>query len=201
MVLKQSTFVSANGYWPLYVPGYRVARTNEQGRKVVESKGFVLGWLNFHTNSHGNMAPKGDFAWINTGWTNTTYANGFTNLNVAVEGSRWIAPVRGATEAVIDMSKVVITFSEGDLDRNGFSARFLVRENTTLGPISGVVNPNSTRAGLAPKTGAFKGTFLHPESGLPTRYFGVLLQDQNFGKGYFMGTTESGGVELNPAVE
>nr|MBA4150764.1 VCBS repeat-containing protein [Verrucomicrobiota bacterium] len=199
MLLKQSTILSKEGYWPFFSPGYKVARLNASGKTIIETKGFALGWLNFETNALGNMAPEGNLHWIKTGWTNAAYTVGFTNDNVAVQGSRWLAPVRFASSAAVDMTDAVVDFAYGDLGVNLFSANFLMRTNTTLVVSNGVVNPNLTKIGLSPKTGFFKGTFLHPVDPVTTRYFGVLLQDYNLGRGHFMGPTESGTVELNSA--
>ncbi|MFN7139405.1 MAG: FG-GAP-like repeat-containing protein, partial [Limisphaerales bacterium] len=147
--VKQATFVSQDGYLPVFSPGYRVSRTNSAQRLVVEANGFLMGWLHLKTNDLGNLAPKGSVHWINTGWTNTTYADGFTNLNIQVQSSRWVAPERGASQAAVNMSAALIQFADGDLGADAFSARFLVTTNTTLALDKTLSYPNSVRAGLA----------------------------------------------------
>ena len=45
-------------------------------------------------------------------------------------------------------------------------------------------------------SGLFKGTVINPATGKPIAVNGVVLQNQNFGAGFFLGTTESGSALL-----
>ena len=47
-------------------------------------------------------------------------------------------------------------------------------------------------------TGLFKGRFRHAVSLKTARYFGAVLQEQDLGAGFFLGTTEGGTVSLEP---
>ncbi|MBA4148309.1 MAG: hypothetical protein H0X66_09350 [Verrucomicrobia bacterium] len=200
-VLKQATVVSKDGAWPFFAPAYKQVRFHSlTQKKITETKGFVLGWLNYETNALGNMAPAGNLHWINTG-ADSLYANGFTNQNLEVIGSRWLPPIAKSGIRAVEMTNVVISFAEGNLSEP-FEARFMVSSNTTLLALKTETYLNKVKAGLAAKTGLLKGTFAHPEDPAPpTKYAGVLVQDYNFGSGFFIGTNESGSVELDPIEE
>jgi len=47
---------------------------------------------------------------------------------------------------------------------------------------------------ITTKNGTFKGSVVDPNSGKPVAFTGVLLQKENFGGGFFLGTSESGNV-------
>ncbi len=197
--MKQTSYVSKNGDWPMYSPGYKISRLNSSGVLVYENKGFVLGWLTFSTNAYGYLAPSGDLSWIKTGWTNATYSSGFTNNGIEIVGSRWLAPALGSATPAVAITNALLSFTDGDLGANLFNASFRMTTNTTLVLPAGVTNLNTTRVTLTPKTGLFKGYFVHPSGSILTRYAGVLLQDYHHGRGYFMGSTEGGTVELESA--
>jgi serpin B len=69
--ISQTSAISTNGFWPLYVPLYA-------------GKGSLLGWINF-TNLPASRL-NGTASWIKTGAFGPDYAHGFTNL-VTVLGS------------------------------------------------------------------------------------------------------------------
>ena len=69
----QSTYVSKNGEWPLYVPLY-------------QGKGSLLGWVTF-TNLP-TLKLTGDVSWIKTNASGAYYTNGFTNTVTVYGGSR-----------------------------------------------------------------------------------------------------------------
>jgi hypothetical protein len=48
-------------------------------------------------------------------------------------------------------------------------------------------------------SGLFKGSVMNPETGEPIAVHGAILQNQNMGAGFFLGTNESGSVILSPA--
>ena len=47
-------------------------------------------------------------------------------------------------------------------------------------------------------TGAFSGTFINPVTSVKTAFSGVVLQNAQMGEGFFLGTSDSGTVELTP---
>ena len=48
-------------------------------------------------------------------------------------------------------------------------------------------------------TGLFKGKFHRADNGSTVAFQGAILQKQNFGSGFFLGTNESGFVTFEPA--
>ncbi len=59
-----------------------------------------------------------------------------------------------------------------------------------------ITNLSADRLSLsvAVKTGMFTGSFVHPDTGRSIRFQGVLLQQQNFGTGFFLDDGVSGEV-------
>jgi hypothetical protein len=73
------------------------------------------------------------------------------------------------------------------------------------GPITNAVTVSGTSVSgdnvtlnLSAAKGTFKGSFVNPSSNAKKPFAGVFLQNQNFGSGYFLGTTESGRVFFGP---
>ena len=193
--LKQNVAISKQGLWPLYVPLYRSVRvftnlavTNSIVLKTNKSyfQGSALGWINL------SSAPDGNVSWIKTGWTNAINPNGFTNVT-AVLGSIYQAPAVGV--APLNATTGPLTLADGNLsvslDRNYF-----ITNGTKV-----IITPTNqfVRLSIAPKTGLVKGSFRHPDNeNKPAIIYGAVLQQQNFGGGYFLGTNEAGVFLLNP---
>jgi hypothetical protein len=166
----QSATASASGQWPLYVSLYG-------------GQGQILGWLTF-TNV-GLESVGGDVSWIKHSVpTAKFYPNGF-NIMPHATGSTYSS----ALTPLIDFSTGVLVLSDGNLP----------------GPITNVVTINGTSAtgagvtlSLSAAKGTFKGSFVNPGNAkIP--FNGVFLQNQNFGSGYFLGTSQSGRVFFGPA--
>ena len=47
-------------------------------------------------------------------------------------------------------------------------------------------------------TGAFSGTFINPVTSVKTAFSGVVLQNTQTGAGFFLGSSDSGTVEVAP---
>ena len=61
---------------------------------------------------------------------------------------------------------------------------------------SKITGTNKLAVSFTTATGLFRGTVLSPETGKPIPVNGALLQKQNIGYGYFLGTNQTGGVVL-----
>jgi len=195
---KAASTLSQSGVWPVYVPLYVQKRTFGGG-ELKESKGEVIGWLTMQTNvaaGSANLAPLGTVDWINTGGTNTYWTAGYTN-QVAVKASRWspVAPLLNwTTNGLADVSGA-------DLDTNAFSATLSLTTNKLAASLP---LTNNFKLGLALAKGFVKGTFdNHTTTALKVPWSGVLLQDWNYGRGYFLGTNGvlggAGKVEIHVA--
>ena len=175
--VTSTSIVSSEGQWPFYVSLYG-------------GKGSILGWLSF-TND-GDISGQ-------TGWfklpqaTAKLYPGGFTNSTEA------IGSVYHYTNGL-----PVLGFTEGQLSLSQWKSR--AKHHRSNRPWAGHAGNRSSAdkqsaAKLTFKTssGLFKGSVMNPETGKPIAVNGVVLQNQNFGAGFFLGTTESGSVLLSPA--
>ncbi|MFN7137923.1 MAG: immunoglobulin domain-containing protein, partial [Limisphaerales bacterium] len=189
--LKQSALLSSEGHWPFFAPAYVVSRT--VGLKTFnETRGFTIGWLSFVTNApySTHLAPRGDVTWIKMGWTNQLYPNGFTN-DLDVASSRFVPAVPG--HRIIDMPTGNVLLTDGNLP-SPISHPFTLATNNVFG----IAQPNaySLKLAIAPRTGLVKGNFLNPMTAANTPVLGVVLQDQNEARGFFVGTNQSGAFSL-----
>lgn len=129
-----------------------------------------------------------------------TDTNRFTNA-VEVAGSRWLPPVKNSEDRVLEMTNMVIRFSGGDLSIP-FEATYNVNTNGNLSKIKGAdaVYPHAINSRLWNKTGVVKGSFAHPDNGsAKTSWLGAMLQDYNYGEGFFTSTNSTGKVILEDA--
>ena len=191
---KQSTFLSKNGEWPLYMAAYKTLRiftnlTVTTSTKLVTNKnyciGSTLGWLAF-TNQH----PVGNVSWINGGWTNEFYSDGFTNVT-GIVSSLYTPPARGVR--ALDVTNGTVKIEDGNLSA-AILRNFVLGTNNVLS----ITPTNQTvRISLSAKTGIWKGSFVNIDNtNAVTVTRGALLQDQIFGGGFFIGTNKTGKVSL-----
>ena len=174
--VTSTSIISSEGQWPFYVSLYG-------------GKGSILGWLTF--TNEGVISGQ-------TGWfkqpqaTAKLYPGGFTN-SAEVIGSAYQytngLPVLGFTEGQLSLTN-------GDLAQS-------ITNQIALGPEAQATEQSADKQSAGKLTfktssGLFKGSVLNPETGKPIAVNGVVLQNQNFGAGCFLGTTETGSVLLSP---
>ena len=175
--VTSTSIVSSEGQWPFYVSLYG-------------GKGSILGWLSF-TND-GDISGQ-------TGWfklqqaTAKLYPGGFTN------GTEAIGSVYHYTNDL-----PVLGFTEGELSLANGNLVQSITNQIGLGPDMQATGQSADKQSadkltFKPSSGLFKGSVMNPETGKPIAVNGVVLQNQNFGAGFFLGTTESGSVLLSPA--
>ena len=174
-VMGQTVPVSKDGDWPLYVPLY-------------SGQGSLIAWLRF-TPSAGltNTAAT----WIKpTNSLSKYYPAGFTNLS-EIAGSSYLYV---KTNRVLALTNGVMVFSGGNLAMPVTNEVLLTATNRFLNlsanPMAVTVNTNN---------GYLSGWFKVPGLGKTNQFNGVLLQEQNGADGYFLGTNQSGRVQLWPA--
>jgi hypothetical protein len=174
--VTSTSIVSSEGQWPFYASLYG-------------GKGSILGWLSF-TNS-GVISGQ-------TGWFKLPqaaaklYPGGFTN-SAGVMGS-----VYQYTNGF-----PVLGFSEGQLSLTNGNLAQSITNQIGLGPEmqasdQSAGKQSADKLAFNTSSGLFKGSVTNPETGKPIAVNGVVLQNQNFGAGFFLGTTESGSVLLSP---
>lgn len=192
--LSQKVSLTADGQWPFYVPLYKTTNTVTNfttGALVVNKadyRGSVWGWLQF-----SNGKPVGDFSWIKTdGASNYIYPVGFTSV-LEVVGSPYSPPAKGVR--ALPITNGMATFSDGNLaGPMAWSVNW--SSNNAITVSAGLVKPTFT---LAAKTGLLKGTFPHPQLGdARVSFGGVLMQNQTNAVGTFVGTNQSGSLQVNP---
>jgi uncharacterized repeat protein (TIGR03803 family) len=173
--ISQSSAVSKDGYWPLYVSLYG-------------GKGSLWGW-NLFTNQTIVSAPT--LSWINATNSSKTavYRSGFTNQSATVMGGLYF-PSLALPE------NLNVTLEGGDLP-------FSITNGVTLAPsdkislTNAVDETNKLKLTVTKSTGLITGTFAKPSNPKQTiKVNGVILQGQTNAQGYFLGTNQSGAFRV-----
>jgi hypothetical protein len=179
--VAQSVALSKDGFWP-----WRVA--------LLGGKGSILSWTRFNTDPAPAPSLGGVLHWFKpTLSTARYYTNGFA-FQTAVEGSIYLPP---GTNYVMQLAPF------GEVDFMGGNLAGSFTNIMSLAALNRVLNltpeqPLTLTFSLA--TGRLQGSVTLTNAGQRvTRSFqGALLQRQNFGSGYFMGTNQSGRVYVGP---
>jgi hypothetical protein len=169
--VTQSAIVSRQGYWPLYVPLY-------------SGNGSIWGWLTFTNDPDSDLS--GSVNWIKLAQPSAKlYPAGFTNWFDA------IGSVYGFTNGVrvLDLTNGVATFEGGNLSQT-------ITNQFWLGTNNLVTGSNTLSLKITTTSGLFQGGFINPATGKSNSFSGALLQKQNAGYGYFLGTNQTGSVTL-----
>lgn len=172
--VSQTAVVSGRGQWPFYVSLY-------------SGKGSILGWLNF-TN-----LPESDIAGAAT-WTKLQqtaakfYPAGFTNQTEAVGSSFQFTN-----------NVPVLSFAAGELWLTNGNLAEGITNQFALGKNSQVTDTNKMILAFSTASGLFTGSVVNPATKRTILIHGAVLQKQNIGAGYFLGTNESGEVFLGAA--
>ena len=169
----QGTTVSKGGYWPLYLSLYG-------------GKGSLISWVSFTNTTNADLS--GDVRWFRpTMLTKNPYPHGFTN-DTEITGSIYTVPT---TNRVLEITNGVVTFTNGNL-ATSFS------NSVTLGANNVITNHggNMLVLKLTKSTGLVTGSVKLPGATRATPIKGVVLQKSSRGRGFFIGTTQSGQVIL-----
>ena len=173
--------LSKNGHYPFYSVGYKNLNGNFEGE--------LIGWLQF-TGVDGHKTPTGDLTWNKTaGWTN--YLSGLTNVPVAIEGSCWTNPAVGVRAIELNNGQGTITLGGADV-ANASTPITLGLDNKF------VATPALVKATVSVKDGLWKGSFFVTGDPKPVNYVGAFLQDQNYGRGFFIRPTAGGVIKIDP---
>jgi hypothetical protein len=173
----QSTTLSGNGQWPLFVPLYF-------------GQGSIVSWVTF-TNL-AETALNGNLTWIKpANSTSRYYPTGFTN-QTQIFGYTYNQPPKG--QGLLDFSGGAITFDGGNLVQN-ITNYVLLDANNRVNNLGA----NKLTITVTLPTGAFRGTVTDPLSLKSIPFGGVVLQSQNRGSGNFLGSNQVGQVHLGQA--
>ncbi len=174
-VLGQKTFVAENGEMPVYVPLYA-------------GKGSIFGWLTLTNSNLGDL--HGGLLWTKTAAAlGKIYLSGFTNAGNVI-GSQFNAT---SSVPLLAFTNAVALLENGNLTESVPNSIALDSNNKVF---VNSTNPMQFKLTINPSAGQFKGTFLNTGTGKVSPMSGVLLQKQNIGAGFFLGTNQSGSVYL-----
>jgi hypothetical protein len=171
--VSQAGVVSGQGQWPLYVSLYG-------------KKGSILGWLTFADQPTSDIA--GAAIWTKLPQpTAKFYPAGFTSQSEVVGSLFQFA--NGVP--VFNLPTGELWLNNGNLAQS-FTNQF------ALGNNGKVTSTNRTTLTIATSSGLFRGSVVNPATMKTIPISGAVLQKQNVGAGYFLGTSESGEVLLGP---
>jgi hypothetical protein len=178
--ITESSVVSANGYWPMYVPLYG-------------GKGSLWSW-NYFTN--GEINSPSYASWINTTNSNRSsdYHFGFTNQMAAVVGAKYAS----ADMPLLALTNGAVRLEGGGLPETITNVIGLTSEDRITFTNSGE-DTNRMRLSINSANGAISGSF--SSLGNPSKTItisGVLIQNQTNAHGFFLGTNQSGTFILTP---
>jgi hypothetical protein len=171
--------LSMHGQWPVYVPLY-------------SGYGSILSWLTITNRPADDIT--GLLSWIRPAQISARqYPRGFTNDSMAV-GSIYVRPLP-STNPVITVTDPSVAFAGGNL-AVPFANPIL------LGASSKVTNLGGNKLALAITTssGLFKGSVVNPATSKSLAFSGALLQKQNLGSGFLLGTNRSSVVWLSDST-
>ena len=172
--------LSKNAEWPVYVPLYL-------------NKGSLLAWVHFTNGISSDF--EGNSYWFKPALpTAKYYPAGFLHPNSqTLSGSRYLPPV--------GLTNRILTFTNGLVILNGNNLSTALTNAIILGPGSRVTNagPNKLSVSFALPTGLFQGTFSTAGSTQIVSFSGAVLQKSTNALGFFLGTNQSGRVEINAA--
>jgi hypothetical protein len=172
--VAQSAFVSGAGQWPLYA-------------SLNSGKGLLFGWLTF-TNLATNDID-GLVTWIKLPQSSAKYyKDGFTNAMELI-ASRYVF-TNGVP--VLNMSTGQVWLANGNLAESFTNQVILATNNKVTG-----IGTNKLSLNITTSSGLFNGS-VTPPGGKVISIHGVVLQKQQYGGGFFLGTNQSGRVWMGP---
>jgi hypothetical protein len=175
--ITQSTSLSTNGQWPLFISLYN-------------GQGSIVSWVTF-TNL-AQTALSGNLNWIKPfNPAAKYYPAGFTN-QTQLFGFAYQQPAKG--NGVLDFSGGAVTLDGGNLAQSITNLVLLDANNRVNN-----LDANKLSMTITLPTGAFRGTVTDPLSLKSIPFGGVVVQSQNRGSGNFLGTDRSGQVRLGHA--
>ena len=146
-------------------------------------RGSLFGWLTV-MNGGGNDV-SGTLWWTKPGRAGVTYYPlGLTN-SLAVSGSRYVAPPSGTPVLILTNGAVLL---------RGGNLVMPITEAVTLGGDNKITGDNGLTITFSRTTGSLTGSFVDPDSGKKRTLKGLALPKQNRAGGFFLGSSESGGV-------
>jgi hypothetical protein len=174
--VSQRVALSAAGQWPLYIPLY-------------SGGGSILSWMIVTNRASEDLT--GLLSWIKPALAKAKqFPHGFT-IETFVTGSVYVKPTE-PDQTILNLPEANLAFSGGDLSAE-------INHLIQIGAKSKVTNLSSNRLKMAFSlaTGLFSGSSVDSVSGRSLRFNGAVLQKQNAGYGFLLGTNVSSRVTLS----
>jgi hypothetical protein len=171
--VSQRTFISKDGQWPLFVPLYA-------------KQGLLIGRLTFDT-SQPDTDLSGYCAWVKAPQpASKFYPAGFALGPIPALGSKY-----SFTNGV-----PLVNWTDGQIVLENGNLSQPITNGLSIDANNKITGTNKLAISFTTATGLFRGTVLNSDTGKPITVNGALLQKQNIGYGYFLGTNQTGGVTL-----
>ena len=174
--VSQRASLAKSGEWPLYLPLYK-------------DKGVLLGWITITNEADSDFT--GRLNWFKQSQPKAKYyGGGFTN-EIMVVGSRFLPA--SMSNRVVNLTNAIVGFTNGNLAMDFTDGIILSADGKAT-----YQGTNKLKFNIAKSSGLFSGSVTPPGTRKALSFKGVVLQNQNVGSGYFLGTNESGSVSLRP---
>jgi len=172
--LSQSTAISEDGYWPLFVGLYPAST----GAKA--DQGLLMGWVQFT-----NGPPTNSVDWV------SPTASGLADSSAAIESSVFTSPAKG-NNRVLTNTMATITFNGAGLT-SSFSEIMVIADDGTVATDGQATIKIST-------SGIISGAMVDPTTQKSSKIYGIVLQhDASFlGKGSIAGPASIGNFVITP---
>jgi hypothetical protein len=174
--ISQSSVVSKDGYWPLYVSLYG-------------GNGSLWGTNYFATNHTITSFPA--LSWINATNSSKTavYRSGFTNQEATLTGGLYLPSQTFPADptAILEGGNLLFTITNG----------ITISANDKIALTNSVAETNKLTLTITKSAGLISGSFANPVDPKQTiKVNGVILQlqGQPNAQGYFLGTNQQSGV-------
>jgi len=165
----QSTFVSRDGHWPLYLALYK-------------GQGSLFSWVTFENAILSDLDGQ-------LYWNTPALTNGVPSAS-QLTGCAYTHP--GPGSSLLNFTNGTVTLSAGALSQD-LQAQIRLRPNGNLTAQSGL----DVKLGFVRSTGVFNGIATDSSTKQYFVLRGVALQKQNLASGYFTGSA-SGKVVIGP---
>jgi hypothetical protein len=172
--ITSASKVTGQTQWPMYASLYA-------------GKGAILGWLAF--TPEGEIS--GQLIWVKPSHAaGKYYPAGFTNRTEAI----------GSVYRLTN-SEPVLGFAQAQVSLAGGNLSASITQQIGLGTQSQIVDSTDNKPAftLTASTGLLTGWVAGPLTGEPIFVKCIVLQKQQLGAGFFLGTTQSGRALLAPA--
>ena len=173
--LSYAAKLATDGVWPFYASLYG-------------GKGAAFSLISITNGVESNV--NGRFHWFKqSGTPGRFYTNGFAT-EMLLLGSMFTNAL--SPQSVLEFTSASLSFTNGNLLAD-FLNNVVLTNNRVLN-LGSDVTLNRLSLRISGNSGLFSGTVQPPGSVRNAPFSGVVLQKQNYGAGFFLGTNQSGSL-------